>query len=53
MRRQHLSFLNPRTAKGAEVSLEKFEEAVKFLDLVKSLGKRPSQIAVLDKTKFY
>jgi hypothetical protein len=53
MKRHHLSLLQPSIAKGAEFMKEKIEEAVKFLDIVKSLKKRPDQIAVLDKTKFY
>ncbi len=53
MKRHHLSLLQPSIAKGAELMKEKVEEAVHFLDIVKSHNKRPEQIAVLDKTKFY
>jgi len=53
MKRQHLSLLEPSIAKGAELNKEKVQEAVHFLDFVKSLNKKPIQIAVLDKTKFY
>lgn len=53
MKRHHLSLFQPSIAKGAEFMKEKIEEAVHFLDIIKSLQKRPHQIAVLDKTKFY
>ena len=53
MKRHHLSLLEPSIAKGAEMNKEKVEEAVHFLDIVKSMNKKPHQIAVLDKSKFY
>lgn len=53
LKRSHLSLQKPSIAKGSELMSEKIQEAVECLRRIRSYNKAPSQIAVLDKTKFY
>lgn len=53
MDRNHFSLQASSISKGAESIEIKVNEAIEFLDKLKSLKKDPSQIAVVDKTKFY
>jgi len=51
--RNHLSLQDASIAKGSEMNELKFRECVEFLERFRKLGKRPEQIAIIDKTKFY
>jgi len=53
MNRNHLSLQDTSTAKGAEMMELKFKECVEFIAKLRELKKKPIQIAVIDKTKFY
>jgi transposase len=53
MKRNHFSLKESSIAKGGECIEVKVQEGIDFLKKLRSLGKQPHQIAVMDKTKFY